>query len=418
MKYETVSLDFLSNKKEWSLFICILLAVFILNLGGSYVKYHSFKKEELFKTVGQVLSIYKKENYDVLKIKTKEITFFTSVSKDRNIHKMNTIDLVILTQDIDFVSYIRGFYTRSFNVYPKDKNENINIKTKLYHKIILQHENKQIAELFNAIFFAIPLSSEVRDFCAVLGISHLIAISGFHLGIMILVLYWFFSYPYSYLHKRYFPFRNKKFDVLLICSVILFFYLLFTNIVPSLLRAFVMFIFGLYLLRHNIKVLSYETLCIITLVIIAIFPNYAFSLSLWFSLIAVFYIFLFLQYFNKLPKVGQFLLFNVWIYLVMNPISHYYFGTTSILQLFSPLLTMGFTIFYPLEFILHLFGYGFVLDGLIENALSLERNSYLIFTPAIFFYIYLGLSFFSIWFKKIFVLLNMALVTFTGYLYI
>ncbi len=416
MKYETVSLDFLANKKEWSLFICILFVVFILNLLGSYLKYHDFQKEELFKTSGQVLTIYKKENYDVLKIKTKNKTFFTSVSKDRNIHKMNDIDLVILTKGIDFISYIRGFYTKSFNVYLKDKNTDIKIK--LYYKIMSQHENKQIAELFNAIFFAIPLSDEVRDFCAVLGISHLIAISGFHLGIMIIVLYWFFSYPYSYLHKRYFPFRNKKFDLLLICSCLLFYYLLFTNIVPSLLRSFLMFTFGLYLLRHNIKILSYETLCIITLVIIAIFPKYAFSLSLWFSLSAVFYIFLFLQYFKELNKVGQFLLFNVWIYLVMNPISHYYFGTTSILQLFSPFLTMGFTIFYPLEFILHLFGYGFVLDSLIENALSLERNSYLIFTPAIFFYIYLGLSFFSIWFKKIFVLLNIALVVFTGYLYI
>ena len=187
--------------------------------------------------------------------------------------------------------------------------------------------------------------------------------------------------------------------------------------VPSLLRAFVMFIFGFYFLRMNIKLISFETLLITVLFIVAFFPKYMFSLSLWFSICAVFYIFLFLQYFKTLPKVGQFLLFNIWIYLVMNPISHYFFGTTSLAQLFSPVLTVLFTFFYPVEAFLHFIGLGGFLDGLIEWGMGVKTNSYEVFTPIWFFCVYLIFSFLSIWSKKVFVLLNILFILFSSYIY-
>ncbi|NQY94314.1 MAG: ComEC/Rec2 family competence protein, partial [Campylobacteraceae bacterium] len=217
MKYETVSLKFLNNKKEWFCFSLLIFFVFILNLSNHYVKYIEFSEEELFQTSGQVINKYQKQNYDVLKIQSDNSMFFTSINKKNDIEKLDFIDLTLIAQDIDFFNFMKGFYVKSFNIYLiEDKTD---LKNKLFQKVNSQHKNSQIAELFNAIFFAIPLSTEIRDFCAIFGISHLIAISGFHLSIMVFIVYWLLYYPYSFIHSRYFPYRNKKYDILLMCSL-------------------------------------------------------------------------------------------------------------------------------------------------------------------------------------------------------
>ncbi len=416
MKFNNESLKLFYTKKEWFVFFTLFLTVFFLNILFLFFKFYEFKKEELYQTTVQIANIYTKKDYNVLKLENTSLTFFTSASKKKEFNKFDSINITIITNNIDFFDYIKGFYAQSINLYPTI-NQETNLKKKAYLNIYNQHQNNEISQLFNALFFAIPLGEEIREFCALFGISHLIAISGFHLGVMSLIIYWVLYYPYNLIHSKYFPYRNKKFDILVVSIGILFSYLIFTNMVPSLLRAFVMFIFGIYMLRRNIKLISYETLTIIILLIISLFPKYLFSLSLWFSIGAVFYIFLFLQYFKNLPRIGQFLLFNVWIYLVMNPISHYYFGTTSIIQLISPLFTVGFTIFYPIEAFAHIFGFGGFLDVLIELWLSVKTTSYEIFTPMWFFCLYIIVSFLSIWFKNIFILLNITFVGFNIYLY-
>ena len=258
----------------------------------------------------------------------------------------------------------------------------------------------------------------MRDIFAKYGISHLIAISGFHLGVISLVLYFIFNLLYKPIHQKYFPYRNKRFDILIFISLILFSYLLFTNLVPSLLRAFMMFVFGIFLLRNNIKLLSFETLFIIVLIIITLFPKLLFSLSLWFSVAGVFYIFLFIQYFNNLNKYIQLIIFNFWIYLAINPVTHYFFGTTSLEQLYSPLLTLLFTIFYPLTAFLHIIGFGGLFDNILINFLDAQIDSSELFTPLWFFTIYLFFSFTAILYKYSFYLLNILFILFSSYLYL
>lgn len=416
MKTNNDSLNFLYSKKEWSLFFVFLFSIFIINILFIFTKFQEFKKEELYQTNAEVINIYTKQNFNVLKLVDENITFFTSISKTKEFKRFNKINITIITHNITFLDYIKGFYAQSFNLY-ETSNQEPTLKKKAYLKINSQHQNKIISELFGALFFAIPLEQKLRNICATFGISHLVAISGFHLGVMSVLLYWIFYFPYSFFQSKYFPYRNKKFDILIMSSILLLLYVLFTNLVPSLLRAFVMFIFGIFLLRTNIKLISYETLLFISLLIISFFPKYLFSLSLWFSIGAVFYIFLFLQYFKDLPKVGQFLLFNVWIYLAMNPISHYFFGTTSLVQLSSPLFTIGFTLFYPMEAFAHLFGFGGVFDVVLEFWLNVKTYSYEIFTPNWFFNLYLLLSFLSIWFLRVFMTLNVLFIGFNIYLY-
>ena len=404
------------TKKDWSIFLSFLSAIFIVNVSVLYSQYLDFKKEELYFTNAEISNVYSKHDYQVLKLKNSEITFFTSVSKKENYHLFDRVNITLVTSDIEFFDYTKGFYAKSFNLYLQEHQEE-SLKEKLSLSIKTQHKDEKISRLFDALFFAVPLSQQLRDICATYGISHLIAISGFHLGVISFVVFWILYYPYTLVHGKYFPYRNKKFDILMMTSLLLLSYLIFTQMVPSLLRAFVMFILGIYFLRFNFKLISFQTLLITVLFIIAFFPEYLFLLSLWFSVIAVLYIFLFLKYFDSLSKVGQFIFFNFWIYLVMNPVSHYFFGDTALIQFLSPIVTVGFTLFYPLEILFHLIGFGGVLDGLIQWAISVKTNSYEVFTPMWFFYGYVLLSFLSIVSKKAFVLLNIMFVVFNIYIY-
>ncbi|PWE23936.1 ComEC/Rec2 family competence protein, partial [Aliarcobacter skirrowii] len=307
----------------------------------------------IFETKAEVLNIYPKEKFDVIKLKGDGFEFFASFSKDENIKKLDFLNVVFDTRNITFYTYLKGFFTKILYFERGEKNNSV--KEKIIKNIEENHDDFIIRELFNALFLAIPVSSQLRDIITAYGIAHVVALSGFHIVVLSFVIYWILYFPYSFLQNRYFPYRNRRFDILLITMAILFYYLLLTDIVPSLLRAFVLFSLGLYLLRSNIKVISYLTLLYTFLIVIAIFPKFIFSIGFWFSIFAVFYIYLFIQYFKNINRVVLYLFFNVWMFLIFNPIVHYFFPQTAIEQFYSIPITILFTIFYPLEIVAHIF---------------------------------------------------------------
>jgi len=186
---------------------------------------------------------------------------------------------------------------------------------------------------------------------------------------------------------------------------------------PSLLRAFIMFIFALFLLRNNIKLISFETLFIISIFIIALYPKLLFSLSLWFSISGVFYIFLFIKYFSHLNKLLQFILFNFWLYLSINPITHYFFATTALEQLYSPILTILFTVFYPLTAFLHLLNIGETFDLYLDALINMDIYSIEVYTPSWFFILYILISLFAIIRKESFIILNILMIVYNIWLF-
>ena len=408
-------LNLINTKNEFVLFSTFLFLILFVTLFFHYKNYSDFKSETLFRTDAQVLNKYEKDDFYIYKLQSDYFTFFTSTSKEFVFEKLDFVNLSILTQNITFLEFLKGFYAKSLNIFKLEKSS---LKKDLIQKIKSQHKDENISEIYEAIFLAIPTNTVLRDIFAIYSISHLIAISGFHLGVLSFIIYSISYYPYNFFHNRYFPYRNKKLDILWFTLFFLFLYLILTNLVPSLLRAFVMMVLGIFILRANIKLLSFETLLLTLISIIVIFPTYIFSISLWFSVIGVFYIFLFIKYFQNLNKVFLFLFFNIWIFASFNPIVHYFFGITSWIQLFSPIITIVFTIFYPLELFLHLIGYGEFLDTFLKYAIDLKFETFEIFTPLWFFISYIIISFLSIFFKYAFILLNILLLGFNLYLYI
>jgi len=408
-------LNFINDKKELLFFSIILILILFISLLFQYNNYKIFTANSIYKLQAQVLNKYEKEDFDIYKFQGENFTFFSSTSKALNLEKLDFVDISILTSKVSFIEYLKGFYTKSFNIFKVYKSS---IKKDLSYKIKSQHIDKDISEIYEAIFLAIPTNDRLRDVFATYSISHLIAISGFHLGVLSFIIYSILYFPYNYFHNRYYPYRNKKFDILIITLSILFLYLIFTNLVPSLLRAFVMMFLGVFILRANIKLVSFETLLFTFVFIIVLFPSYIFSISLWFSIIGVFYIFLFIKYFQNLNKIFLFLFFNIWIFASFNPIVHYFFGTTSFVQLFSPLITIFFTIFYPIELFLHLIGYGAMLDSFLNYAIGLKFEISEVITPLWFFVSYIVVSLLAIVRKEAFIVLNVLLLSFNYYLFV
>lgn len=406
----------LQISKNSLFFTLFLLFVFMINILFNYLSYKELKKEYIFETKAEVLNIYPKEKFDVIKLKGDGFEFFASFSKDENIKKLDSLNVVFDTRNITFYTYLKGFFTKILYFERGEKNNSV--KEKIIKNIEENHDDFMIRELFNALFLAIPVSSQLRDIITAYGIAHVVALSGFHIVVLSFVIYWILYFPYSFLQNRYFPYRNRRFDILLITMAILFYYLLLTDIVPSLLRAFVLFSLGLYLLRSNIKVISYLTLFYTFLIVIALFPQYIFNIGFWFSIFAVFYIYLFIQYFKNGNKILLYIFFNIWMFLIFNPIVHFFFAQTAIEQFYSIPITIFFTIFYPLEIVAHIFNISSYFDDYLKIFLENKIYVYEVFTPLYFFILYILFSFFSIWSKKSFFILNILMIGFNFYLYI
>ena len=406
----------LQISKNSLFFTLFLLFVFMINILFNYLSYKELKKEYIFETKAEVLNIYPKEKFDVIKLKGDGFEFFASFSKDENIKKLDFLNVVFDTRNITFYTYLKGFFTKILYFERGEKNNSV--KEKIIKNIEENHDDFMIRELFNALFLAIPVSSQLRDIITAYGIAHVVALSGFHIVVLSFVIYWILYFPYSFLQNRYFPYRNRRFDILLITMAILFYYLLLTDIVPSLLRAFVLFSLGLYLLRSNIKVITYLTLFYTFLIVIALFPQYIFNIGFWFSIFAVFYIYLFIQYFKNGNKILLYIFFNIWMFLIFNPIVHFFFAQTAIEQFYSIPITIFFTIFYPLEIVAHIFDFSIYFDKFLKIFLENKIYVYEVFTPLYFFILYILFSFFSIWSKKSFFILNILMIGFNFYLYI
>ncbi|MFW3426809.1 ComEC/Rec2 family competence protein [Aliarcobacter butzleri] len=396
--------------------IFILFFALLINILLEYGKYLEFIDEEVFETKVEVLNIYQKDDFDILKLKSLNFEFFTNMPKNEEIKRFDLLNILIVSRNIDFIDYLKSFYTKT--IYFDELQKEQTFKDKIIKNIENNHQDEKIIELFNALFLAVPVSKELRDVITAYGIAHVVALSGFHLVVLSFVIYWILYFPYKFFQDRYFPYRNRKLDILLITIAILFYYLILTDIVPSLLRAFVMFCLGIYLLRSNIKILSYMTLFYTFLIVIAFYPKYIFSIGFWFSIFAVFYIYLFIQYFKNYNKWLLFIFFNIWMFLIFNPIVHYYFPQTSYEQFYSIPITIFFNFFYPAEIFAHIFGFSNYFDEYLKIFIEHKIYVYEVFTPLYFYILYLFVSFLSIWSKKAFILLNLLMIGFNIYMYL
>ncbi len=394
------------EKKTFVWVMIILVAVILIRLFIEYQSYQNFISKPFYYTHAKVLTSYEKskrgKRYQVLKLRSDEgFTFYTSsYKKDDFNHKKLRLQ-IFPNKGISFKDYLGTFYVKS-----RIKNQEalpLTFKDALLQKVASQHQETSLQSFYNAIFFATPLQKELRQKISMLGVSHLVALSGFHLGILWGLVYGILLLLYKPLQQRFFPYRHALFDVGLVAMILLGVYLWFVDFPPSLVRSYAMVLVGWMVLLLGMELLSFTFLTTILTILVALFPSLLVSLSFWLSIAGVFYIFLLLQYtkeFNKWVITLLFIPFGIFILMV--PVVHSIFGVTSGYQLLSPLLSLLFVPFYPLVMVLHIVGFGGVFDGALLWLFELPKESVDRLLPLWAMLGYVGLSLGAIWSRKLF----------------
>lgn len=383
-----------------------LVLVVLVRLFIEYQSYQSFISKPFYYTYATVLNAYEKskgsKRYQVLKLRSEDgFTFYTTNYSNDDFNSKRLRLQIFPDKSISFTDYLGTFYVKS-----RMKDQELlplTFKDDLLKKVAAQHEDTSLQSFYNAIFFATPLEKDLREKISMLGVSHLVALSGFHLGILWGLVYGLLLLLYKPLQQRFFPYRHALFDVGVVAMILLGGYLWFVDFPPSLVRSYAMVLVGWIVLLLGMELLSFTFLTTIMLILVALFPSLLVSLSFGLSVAGVFYIFLLLQYTQGVKAWMITLIFiPLGIFVLMLPVGHTVFAVTSGYQLFSPLLSLLFIPFYPLVMVLHLLGFGSLFDTALLALFSMPQSSTEELFPIWAMLGYVGLSIGAIWSKKLF----------------
>ena len=393
-------LEIFENKREIFYFLLFITIIFALNLAFCYHEFNEFKSQKYRFYNAQILQNYEKTNakgktYRVLRLKTSEFEFYTTTKKDFKTNGAKYLNIGVITQNVKFKDFVKKrFYMPSFKLKPKFensfensaqslqnspnlKNKFANLKQNAINFITSQHQNSKLKELYSALYFATPISKELRANVTNWGIAHIIAISGFHLGIIFGVCFFILMPIYKFFQKRFFPYRSANFDISIFVFILMSFYLFVLEFTPSFLRSLAMAFVGFFLLMRNFKIINFATLFITIALLIALFPHLAFSIGFYFSCMGVLFIFIYVKHFkDKFSPFLHLIFFNLFVWLCMNVPVYYFFSTLTPLQIAVVPISYVFIIFYPLSVVLHLFGLGGIFDENLLNFLEFSVSSY------------------------------------------
>lgn len=387
-----------TSKRDFFIFLGVCFVILFHSLYLEYKKFENFTRFDSFITKATVQKQYtktkNKKTYQILKLKSSDgFVFYTKAKKSLENVLSKEIEVEIWVKNITFYDYLNSFfgYGKIISI-----NEKESLKSNLNNSLDDAHPNHQMAQLYKALYLAEDVDQNMQNAFSNLGVSHIVAISGFHLGIISAILYFLLSPIYKFAQDRYFPYRNSKTDIFFITFSVLFAYVLFLDSPPSLLRSFGMFIVGFILYDRGVEIFSMQTLLVTLLLLLAFFPRLFFSLGFWLSAGGVFYIFLFLIHYKHLKVLYQFLGISILVYLYMLPSSLYLFGNFSLYHPSSIILSMLFTPFYPLSILLHFFGWGDIFDGFFEWLLMVGENGIKVDVSIYIFLAHILLSLFAI----------------------
>ena len=399
----------------WVVFLLLLLIAF--RLFFSWQTYCDFISKPFYYTYATVLLDYPKSDgkrhYRVLKLQSDEgLVFYTTHYRPKDFSHYRLRLQLFPTDQITFWDYLGTFYLKS--TIKKELLLPMRFKERLLGQIESQHQDKALASFYTAIFFAQRLETNLREKVALLSLSHLVALSGFHLGILWGVIYGLFLLLYRPLQQAFFPYRYALIDVGIVTILLLFGYLWFVGFPPSLVRSYAMMWVAWVVLLMGIELLSFSFLTLIILLLILFFPLLLPSLSFWFSVAGVFYIYLILAYASHHKSwVVSMLFIPLGLFVLMLPIVHSVFPLLSPYQLLSPILSLIFIPFYPLVIGLHLLGVGGIFDGALTALFALPSPTQESLLEVEYLIGYSLLSLEAIWTKWLFYLL---LLTSFGYM--
>ncbi|GAA8111770.1 ComEC/Rec2 family competence protein [Helicobacter pylori] len=404
--------ELLTTPKEYLLCGVFLSLLLTLNLYLEYLNYQKLDFSKPTSLNAQILLQYPKtkdqKTYFVLKLQSKGMIFYTTIKEPLKDLQYRHAQFFGKIKSCSFLESLKScfFQTYSFSLTRKQ-----DFKSHWHHFIDSTHENALVGNLYRALFIGDSLNKDLRDRANALGINHLLAISGFHLGILSASVYFLFSLFYTPLQKRYFPYRNAFYDIGVLVWVFLLGYLLLLDFLPSFFRAFLMGLLGFLACFFGVRLLSFKLLVLACCIAIALLPKLLFSVGFLLSVCGVWYIFLFLKHTQIFFKDSSFLkrsfqaiALSVLVFLNMLIIVHAFFPMFSPYQLFSIPLGLIFIVFFPLSLFLHAVGLGSLLDHILSMPLTIPTIS--IPSPLWLLGVHLFLTILSARFFKVYLSMN------------
>lgn len=207
------------------------------------------------------------------------------------------------------------------------------------------------------------LSKKLKEKIRYLGLSHIFAMSGLHIGLVFLVFY-----------SICFRVFKKKIIIELTTLFFMTLYYLGVKESPSFSRAYIMIVIYLFGRILYEKVNAGKALFVSAVISILYRPNVIFSLSFqlsYLAMIAIFYFYPLVKKINiKKSKILDYILFTSSIQVFLIPIQIYYFETIPFISIPINILILPFaTIFISLSYIqlfLENFYLGFLLEFFVE----------------------------------------------------
>ncbi|GAA7617212.1 ComEC/Rec2 family competence protein [Helicobacter pylori] len=404
--------ELLTTPKEYLLcgvFLSLLLA---FNLYLEYLNYQKLDFSKPTSLNAQILLQYPKtkdqKTYFVLKLQSKGMIFYSTIKEPLKNLQYRYAQFFGKIKPCSFLESLKScfFQTYSFSLTRKQ-----DFKSHVRYFIDSAHSSALVGNLYRALFIGDSLNKDLRDRANALGINHLLAISGFHLGILSASVYFLFSLFYTPLQKRYFPYRNAFYDIGVLVWVFLLGYLLLLDFLPSFFRAFLMGLLGFLACFFGVRLLSFKLLILACCIAIALLPKLLFSVGFLLSVCGVWYIFLFLKHTQAFFKTSSFLVrsfqvisLSVLVFLNMLIIVHAFFPMFSPYQLFSIPLGLIFVVFFPLSLLLHAVGLGSLLDFILNMPLAIP--TIFVFSPLWLLGAHLFLTILSARFFKVYLSMN------------
>ena len=208
------------------------------------------------------------------------------------------------------------------------------------------------------------IRKDLKDKIRYIGLSHIFAMSGLHIGLVIVIFYFIFKKTV----------KNKRLiEILLLISITL--YYLSVKESPSFTRAYIMAVIYLLGKLFYEKVDLRKTLFVSAIISILINPIAIFSVSFQLSygaMIAITYIFPYVRKINyKKFKILDYILFTSTIQIFLIPITVYYFSTVQVLSLISNLIFLPLASFYITINYIALFLENFYLSFLLKPIIEI-----------------------------------------------
>lgn len=303
--------------------------------------------------------------------------------------EVKTRDKTINLSPFDYDSFLlnQNIYAKRELVSAQKRN-NYFVMAKFRAKVMnLCKSNNETVDNYLATFiFGVNLQdSDFKEATRQIGISHILAISGLHISILLGLL--------SMLLDKVF-YLNRPKNVIKICFLI--FYLFLTNFQLTIIRSALMIILANYFKQKNFAYTNLDVFSMVGLLLLTLHPRYLFLMSFELSFLSTFIIITFFSEFKRRnPFISSFLLTFTIFFASLPLMLKYNYEINLLTLLVSPLYSLLFEfILFPLTLIALIFP--FIAPYLEYVFLLFEKSVYYLGDNRQFFLIFGSVNSFEI----------------------